>query len=442
VNSTRWQIMRRAAVAAVAAVLVAGGLAMRPAVSVVPGSNGKIAFESENQIYVMNADGSGKVKLSGGEGLDRNPAWSPDGTKIAFERQPRGGGFPAIVVMDADGTDQRILSPAGEFETDPTWSPDGTRIAFVDFGNEIYVMNADGSGRTNVSNHPAIDISPSWSPDGTRIAFTSFREFPQIMVMNADGSGQTNVSNSGPVNDHTPAWSPDGTRIAFSRETDLWVMDADGSDQRALTSAPGFEGSPAWSPDGTRITFAGTTPEDRLLEIFVMDADGTDILNVSNNPDTRDLGPDWQALPTDGAADLSVALGDAPDPVVAGKELTYTVTVVNDGPAPTAATLVDRLPGTAAFVGASSGCGYDEPSHTVTCGTADLVAQTSTTVAIVVRPTVGGTLTNTVEVAATAVDPDPADNVASTTTTVHGPHDVPSGCGSVPPHANRPPVCR
>ncbi|MGH2653622.1 MAG: TolB family protein [Actinomycetota bacterium] len=144
-----------------------GGTPISPAAAAFPGANGKIAFTTDpggdNEVYVMNADGSGKTNLTNNPGTDLQPAWSPDGTRIAF-----------------------------------TTGRDGER--------EVYVMNADGSGQINLTSHPDPDEQPAWSPDGTRIAFRADRDGnDEVYAMNADGSGPANLTNS-PANDFDPDW--------------------------------------------------------------------------------------------------------------------------------------------------------------------------------------------------------------------------------------------
>ena len=156
--------------------------------------------------YVANADGSGaQVSIQVGAIV----VWSPDGTRIAFARKPdwcsdRGGTRPCagshsdIYVMNADGSGTRQLTHNALQNAEPAWSPDGRRIAFVsrrDGNAEIYVMNADGSGKRNLTRNPAKDVRPSWSPDGRKIAFVSDRDGRlEAHVMNADGSGQRSLT--------------------------------------------------------------------------------------------------------------------------------------------------------------------------------------------------------------------------------------------------------
>ena len=172
---------------------------------------GKIAFMSFRdgnwEIYLMHADGTALVNLTNNPAQDEWPAWSPDGSKILFLSASDGRG--EIYVMNADGSGVTQLTTMGT-AFDHAWSPDGTKIAFDD-GNEIYVINADGSGLRNITNDPAhFDGTPVWSPDGSKIAFESNRDGnAEVYVMNADGSALRNLTNN-PAIDFAPAWRPRG----------------------------------------------------------------------------------------------------------------------------------------------------------------------------------------------------------------------------------------
>ena len=171
-----------------------------------------------------------------------------------------------IYLMDIHGHEQTRLTDSPGVDNNPSCSPDGTKIAFHSFRNgklEIYVMDANGSNQTRLTNNPAFDESPCWSPDGSKIAFNSLRDYNwEIYVMDADGSNQTRLTNNGAC-DMAPRWSPDGTKIAFDSDREgyqyvqrrkeygnfeVYVMDADGSNQTRLTNNPAFDESPSWLP--------------------------------------------------------------------------------------------------------------------------------------------------------------------------------------------------
>jgi TolB protein len=163
----------------------------------------------DSEIYLVNPDGTGLVRITDTPALDASPAWSPDGRQLLFVRD---GGF---MVMNADGSDVRSLGVGGR---NPTWSPDGNRIAFDGFGGNIWVMNADGSDLRKVtdSTEPAWSYGPTWSPDSRRIAFAHAPndDWPfQIYVINADGTGMMHLGPDLPGQglvsaSYSPAWSP------------------------------------------------------------------------------------------------------------------------------------------------------------------------------------------------------------------------------------------
>ncbi len=180
-------------------------------------------------------------------------------------------GSPAINAgsnTGAPATDQRGVTRPQDNTVDIGAYESGVRpaafgkIVFVsnrDGNNEIYSLNADGTNQTRLTNNSANDTSPRWSPDGSKIVFTSDRDGNrEIYSMMADGSNPTRLTNN-TVPDIDPAWSPDGTKLAFSKGGDIFVMDADGANERQLT-APAFsivKTHPTWSPDGAFIAFQG-----------------------------------------------------------------------------------------------------------------------------------------------------------------------------------------
>lgn len=261
--------------------------------------NGKIVFTrgiNENaEIYAMNVDGSGQINLTNNSWNDEYPAVSPDGMKIAFVSWRDGN--KEIYVMDVDGSNQTNITNHYEYDLDPAWSPDGSKIAFHSYrdGNaEIYVMNADGSNPARLTyNDQTIDTEPSWSPDSTKIVFQSFQNYiVDIYVMNADGSNLTRLTDSS-SQCSDPSWSPDGSKIAFSRNGKIYLMSPDGGNLTTIVDYPPGGSDPAWSSDGTKIVFCRYA--DGNAEIYVMNADGSDQNRVTYNSED-DFEPVWQVV--------------------------------------------------------------------------------------------------------------------------------------------------
>jgi len=180
-------------------VLAAG---VRPARAAFPGANGKIAFSTlsaweDFDISVMNADGSGLVPLTSYGADDAQPAFSPDGSRIAFTSNRTGDA--EIFVMDADGTDVKQVTSNPVFqEFDPAFSADGSRIAFAsdrDGNRELYVIRVDGSGQTRLTTTATNEEDPAFSADGSRLAFTSDRDGNrEIYVAAADGANPVRLT--------------------------------------------------------------------------------------------------------------------------------------------------------------------------------------------------------------------------------------------------------
>jgi TolB protein len=213
----------------------------------------RIAFMSDRTgrsgIYVMRSDGTKTRRLTISDDGDVRPSWSPDGRKIVFARSQRG----RLYVIDADGRHLRALTQnVGVADSDPAWSPDGTRIAFVrrplggDGGAAIYLIGADGHGVCRLTPYTRSVYGPAWSPDGTKLTYTNRNGTGfAIAVVDADGRELRTLTRE--WLDFTPTWSADGTKIVFAREATLYEMNPDGSGVRRLTRGT-IDDSPAWRP--------------------------------------------------------------------------------------------------------------------------------------------------------------------------------------------------
>jgi TolB protein len=289
------------------------------------------ADDGHGEIFLMRSDGSerrrltgGNVPLTSGGVSSTQPAWSPDGSRLAFAQGGSDEGEAAIAVLDVASGTTRKLTSGKAADGYPAWSPDGTRVAFArsddDSGaTSIWIVRADGSGEPQQlvrGSRYRLSFAPAWSPDGSRIAFSRIvyrvkaeRIEQEAYVIDADGSGAHSVASDA----RSPAWSPDGARLAFLSARDrngetcfedcgpnneVYVMNADGSAQRRLTRTSGDEENPDWSPDGLRIAFdsdrnspLGSDGGGR--ELYSIGADGACMTWLSNGG-ASSVDPAWQ----------------------------------------------------------------------------------------------------------------------------------------------------
>ena len=272
---------------------------------------GKIVFTSmrdgEKAIYVMGGDGGSQSKVAGGS----YPAWHPDGQTISFLYEGD------LWVTDLNGSNRQNLTN-GRINLNscvPTsWSPDGRQIAYwgnSDQGYGVYAMGTNGGNEQIVEAGWTRDGRVSWSPDGTSIAYSEMRQLDppfkrfgsDIFVVNANGSTRVNLTvNPAPMN-ISASWSPDGKKIAYvaSPKPFLWlpphnshVMNADGTNPVMLTQEErwAYEWNPTWSPDSRKIAFARQTP-DGFKDIFTMNADGSDLRNITQTHRVEEEYPAW-----------------------------------------------------------------------------------------------------------------------------------------------------
>lgn len=260
----------------------------------------RVAFwstrDGEWEVWAMNADGTGVTRLTNSPRLLYAVpiVWSPDGRKMAFQT----GYGDEIYVLKADGSSLVDVTNNPAADGGPVWSPDGSKIAFWtnrDGNSEIYVINADGSNPVNLTNNPAADGAPAWSPDGQKIAFETDRDGKfAIYLMNADGSGEASRLISTQADDRGPVWSRDGTKIAFQAGGDICVANGDGSNPINITNNPGSNRSIVWSPDGVRIAFQTRVDVSNYYEIWVVNADGSNLRPIAQSPYWNNWSPAWR----------------------------------------------------------------------------------------------------------------------------------------------------
>jgi TolB protein len=243
--------------------------------------------------------------------VDYEPCWSPDGSKIALISSRHGGMHVHIYTPSEanNGSEmQQLTSGSGEDDT-PAWSPDGKQIAFIslrDGVSQLFVMNADGSGVRQLTKGNAENIHPEWSPDSQRILFntTTFngasaadgRDIPSdnkvigeqidkkmdLATIRPDGSGLKQITSSGGYT--YASFSPDGREIVHRRidgaKSQIFVMNADGSDDHNISGDNNLDGWPAWSNDGRRVVFSRRI-NDRF-QLFVMNRDGSGAVQLTD----------------------------------------------------------------------------------------------------------------------------------------------------------------
>ena len=312
-------------VAAISLLAACGGVTGQPSSEPTP-SNGPISFSrfdsTASHVFVMDPAGGPATKLTSGPGVQAHSAWSPDGTQVAYSQI--NDTDASIMRVDSTGTGTVLLHKAA-WSIVPSWSPDGQRIAFTsdsDGNFEIYSMAADGSDVKQITftDPPTMHVGPKYSPDGSQLlyAFKSAADaekpIQDLWIMNTDGSSPKQLT-FGYDNTESRTWSPDGHRIAFNSITNgvgqIFVMNADGTGIQQLTQDPaatptfapggifpGLRGSvtPAWSPDGRSIAYASN--REGNYEVYTMDPDGTNVVRITDSP-AEELSVGWSPDPQD-----------------------------------------------------------------------------------------------------------------------------------------------
>jgi Tol biopolymer transport system component len=296
---------------------------------------GVVTYSMDGDLWQLNPDGTGDQQLTT-DGAAPNEyahhSWSPDGTRMAFTKRVACGSNDCNTVFtsDEDGTNLvQVSHPApDEGDSGPRWSPDGTKIVFwrrSEVSASIYsirTVDPDGTNETEVlasvsSDLPSVQVTwPTWTPAG-RIAFVERVNDAGceslLKQIDADGSGESVLFGGLPCNGaHHPRVSPDGSQVLLPLPGDqgweciaggghggscLWVMGIDGSNLTNLTgshvnSVLGAD----WSPDGSQIAFSGAVGSTTYYDIWLMDADGSNVSQETSEP-RNEIQPAWRTLP-------------------------------------------------------------------------------------------------------------------------------------------------
>ena len=256
----------------------------------------------DSELLRIDADGTNSCRLTNNNIYDNQPAWSPDGKRIAFTAFFAATGYnseDAIYIMDANGENLFTLTKGLSNLALPAWSPDAKQIAFQGTlkgsanSSDIFIINPDGTNLINLTSSPSVDSGPNWSPDGKSIVFASDRTYQQgvaggvsqpdsyeIYVMDANGDNVRQLTSNKQI-DAFPKWSPDGQWIVFQKEDNIYLMDKEGKRTRRLTNDPNGAYTPFWMPDGNEVGF---TTDRNAIQFVNIQTGQTRSLRTVGNP--------------------------------------------------------------------------------------------------------------------------------------------------------------
>jgi hypothetical protein len=330
-----------------------------------PGTNGRIFFGANGDVWSVNPDGTGLIDLTdlpGGSLSGGNPSVSGDGAKVAYVVGSQA--TAEIWTMHADGTDPVKLESTNDSELDehPSLSPDGTRIAYyhedrippppaspTSFDRDDWIMNADGTAQAVLFNGSQEDYYPVFTPDAASVVVTAETTggFDLIKIPSTGGpfTTGTNLTNTTLFQERAATVSPDGARVAFDRYSgaahDIYSVSIDGTDLQPIAASSAVETSPAFSPDGTKILYqadgvptiadasgANPLPLDTGAATFPSDLEWAPAQAVTPDPDP-DPGPDPGPTPDTTAPGTNFK--KKPKNRIESKKVTYKFTSTEPG---------------------------------------------------------------------------------------------------------------
>lgn len=250
--------------------------------------------DGNEEINIMDYDGSRKRRITFNNYIDAFPSWSMDNEKVIYTSYKNNN--PDLYIFHLyTGKTELISSQGANFSAD--WSPEGDKLVYTSTksGNaEIYVMDMKTRKEKRLTFNQTIDTTPSWSPNGREIAFTSQRSgTPQIYIMDAEGTNVRRITYEGTYHD-SPVWSPDGTRLAFvsriENRFDIYVYNLKNNSIIKLTERAGRNENPSWSPDGRHLVFSSTRSGN--YQLYLVDYDGKNLKQLTFSGDNK--MPKWQ----------------------------------------------------------------------------------------------------------------------------------------------------